>query len=96
MSSHRLEVEAGRWARPNRIPIDKRKCLTCGKLEDEYHFVIECFLYLDLRKRYIPPYFWKRPNMYKFVDLINSTNVNCMRKLSACIYHAFKYRTDAL
>ena len=33
--------------------------------------------------------------MYKFVDLINSTNVNCMRKLSA-YYHAFKYRTDVL
>ena len=34
--------------------------------------------------------------MYKFVDLINSTNVNCMRELSAYIYHAFKYRTDVL
>ena len=93
MSSHKLEVEAGRWARPNRIPIDERKCSTCGKLEDEYHFVIECVLYLDLRKRYISPYFWKRPSMYKFVDLINSTNVNCMCAYS---YHAFKYRTAIL
>ena len=23
-SSHRLEIEVGRWARPNRIPIDER------------------------------------------------------------------------
>ena len=96
MSSHRLEIEASRWARTIRIPIYERKCSTCGKLEDEYHFVIECVLYLDLKKRYISPYFWKRPSMYKFVDLINSTNVNCMRKLSAYIYHAFKYRTDVL
>ena len=34
--------------------------------------------------------------MYKFVDLINSTNENCMHKLSAYIYHAFKHRTDVL
>ena len=94
MSSHRLEIEAGRWARPNRIPIDERKCSICGKLEDEYNFVIECVLYIDLSKRYISPYFWKRSSMYKFVDLINSTNVNCMRILSAYIYHAFKYRTE--
>ena len=31
MSSHRLEVEVGKWARPNRIPIDERKCSSCGK-----------------------------------------------------------------
>ena len=26
MSSHRLEVEAGRWVKPNRIPLNERKC----------------------------------------------------------------------
>ena len=36
--SHRLEIEVGRWARSNRIPIDERKCITCNKLEDEFHF----------------------------------------------------------
>ena len=30
MSSHRLEIEAGRWARPNSIPLDDRKCRTCN------------------------------------------------------------------
>ena len=49
-SSHRLEIEVGRWARPNRIPIDERKCLTCNKLEDEFHFLLECSLYNDLIK----------------------------------------------
>ena len=42
ISSHRLEIEAGGWARPNRIPIDQRLCSTCENLEDEYHFVLEC------------------------------------------------------
>ena len=39
-SSHRLEVEVGRWSRPNRIPIDERKCRVCDKLEVEYHFYL--------------------------------------------------------
>ena len=29
MSSHRLAIESGRWARPNRIPVDERKCQVC-------------------------------------------------------------------
>ena len=44
-SSHRLEIKVGRWARPNRIPIDERKCITGNKLEDEFHFLLECSLY---------------------------------------------------
>lgn len=96
MSSHRLEIEAGRWSRPNRTPIDERKCSVCGILEDEYHFVIECRIYQDLRKKYIAPYFWMRPSMFKFVELINSTNSTCIRKLSNYIYQAFKCRTNLL
>ena len=43
--SHRLEIEAGRWARPHSTPINDRKCLVCQVLEDEYHFIIECQMY---------------------------------------------------
>ena len=42
VSSHRLAIESGRWARPTRIPIDERKCVNYNILEDEFHFVIEC------------------------------------------------------
>ena len=38
VSSHRLEIEAGRWARPH-IPVGERKCSICNQTEDEYHFV---------------------------------------------------------
>ena len=60
----------------------------CQVIEDEYHFIIECHLYNDLRKKYISKYFWIRPSMFKFVELINSTNQNCIRKLGAFIYQA--------
>ena len=96
MSSHRLEVESGRWVRPNRVPIHERKCSFCNILEDEYHFVLQCSAYSELRKKYISKYFWNRPNMFKFVELINSSNNSCIRKLCIFIYHAFKLRTELL
>ena len=58
-------------------------------LEDEYHFVIECKLYSDLRIKYVPKYHWKRLSMNKFVELLNFNNVNHLRKLGIFIYHAF-------
>ena len=86
MSSHRLAIELGRWVRPTRIPIDERKCSLCQVLEDEYHFVLECNVYAELRYKYIPKYYWKRPSMYKFVELLNTTNMKILRNLSIYIY----------
>ena len=40
VASHRLEIEVGRWARPNRVPIDERKCRFRNTLEDEFHFCL--------------------------------------------------------
>ena len=45
LSSHRLEVETGRWAKPNGIPFENRLCSTCQRLEDEFHFIFECSRY---------------------------------------------------
>ena len=41
VSSHRLEIETGRRAKPNKIPLEKRLCMICNVLEDEFHFVLE-------------------------------------------------------
>ena len=50
MSSHRLEIEPGRWTRPNSTPLDDRKCNLCNVLEDEFHFVLECNMFVEFRK----------------------------------------------
>ena len=34
--------------------------------------------------------------MFKFIDLINSSNINCIRKLCDFVFHAFKLRSDLL
>ena len=50
MSSHRLCIETGRWHRSNQTPVSERICHVhaCSTLEDEYHFVLMCSLYLNL------------------------------------------------
>ena len=58
LSSHRLEVEAGRWAKPNKIPYENRKCKICYSLE-EFHFVFECVLFVEIRQKYVSKYFFK-------------------------------------
>ena len=96
VASHRLEIEAGRWARPNRIPINDRICRVCKVLEDEYHFVIECRLYEELRNKHIPKYYWLRPSMLKFVQLMKSDKVKLIRNVSQYILHAFKLRSEIM
>lgn len=96
LSSHRLEVEVGRWAKPNKISLNERKCKICDVLEDEFHFVLECIPYKDLRERYIHAYYWKRPNMPKFIDLLTSENEKVLKQLSTYIEKAFTVRKEIL
>ena len=95
VSSHRLEIEAGRWARPYK-PVSDRICNICNCLEDEYHFVFECQLYDSLRRKYIDQFYWNRPCMYKFVELINSSNFELLSNLAIYVYKAFKVRDGEL
>ena len=48
-SSHRLEIETGRWSN---IPRNQRYCKNCilQKVEDERHFLFECHIYQQERK----------------------------------------------
>ena len=56
LSSHNLSIEIGRWHRLHCIPREDRKCITCNTIEDEYHFVIECSIFTNHRKRYTSKY----------------------------------------
>ena len=95
LSSHRLEVETGRWTKPEKITFDNRKCMFCNTLEDEFHFVLKCDLYKDLRKTYIAKYFWGRPNMLKFIELLSSDRKSTICKLGIFVEKAFKLRKDS-
>ena len=92
LSSHRLEVEVGRWHKPNKIPRNERKCRICNTLEDEFHFLFECSLYSDIRKIYIKPHFWRYPNMIKFIELMKSDDTTTIRKLANYVHKSFEIR----
>ena len=55
VSSHKLEIEVGRW---KKLPREERICINCnlGKVENETHFLFEC-----------PKYNQKRTTMSKFL-----------------------------
>ena len=63
--THGLEVEIGRWKRPVKVAYAERKCRVCGVLEDEFHFLFECPIYVNLRAKYIKRYYYISPSMYK-------------------------------
>ena len=88
VSSHKLEIEAGRWTRPRVTPLENRLCSSCHVLEDEYHFLVVCSKYESLRQRYIPSYYWRYPNFFKFVDLISSNNTYLIRRVAVFVYKA--------
>ena len=92
LSSHHLEVETGRWARPNATLFEERRCTSCHSLEDEFHFVLECSRYNDLRTIYIPNHYRRRPNMFKLVELFKSESKKTQKNLSLYVFEAFKVR----
>ena len=94
VSSHRLQIEMGRWHKPNVIPRNERKCQLCNTLEDEFHFLLECPLYFELRKTYINRYFWHNPNIPKYIELLTSENINIIRRLSCFVYKGFTIRQN--
>jgi hypothetical protein len=97
LSAHSLRIQTGRYAR-NHVPRHERYCKLCNSLdiEDEFHFVCKCPSFTDLRVKYLKPYFYRRPSMYKYLELISSSNKNILTNLAKYIKHAFVKRNTML
>ena len=95
VSSHALHIESGRWKRP-KLPSHMRYCFACtGKVEDEYHLLLECSLYSDIRSRFIPKYYWTRPSMYKAINLLNCESKKITQNIAKFVFLAFKRRAES-
>ena len=46
-SSHRLEMESGRWHGPVRKLLHERKCKHCNVVENKFHLLFECPLCIN-------------------------------------------------
>ena len=68
--SHRLAIEIGSRARPV-VHSDKRACPVCSvSPKNEYHLILICLLYGNIRKALIPECYYNRPSMYELVLFI--------------------------
>ena len=43
-------------------------------VEDEYHFILECPFYKNLRHLYIKKYYWSKPSVFNLVQLLSVQN----------------------
>ena len=64
--------------------------------EDEYHMIMICEHFRDVRVKYIKPFYYKRPSMWKFVQLMNSTSKRDRFKLMLFLKIIFKLYGDTL
>jgi hypothetical protein len=67
-----LKVEKGGH---QNIPKRQQVCIHCNVIEDEYHFILTCPLYFDLRNKFIKKYYWFKPSTYKLIQFLSTYNV---------------------
>ena len=95
LSSHNLNIEVGRH---HKIPRGERKCSFCNlnDIEDEFHFVLKCPVYADLRRQYLPRYYYTHTSIFKYINLLQTENKNILKKLALFCIKAFKLRDSLL
>ena len=93
LSSHKLEIERGRYFN---IPKAERKCKVCTMdfIENEFHFLLVCPLYKDLMKKYLKPYYCRWPTLNKFDKLMSTSNKTETLNLAKYVYYATKLRDE--
>jgi hypothetical protein len=97
IGNHDLEIERGRH---RNVPVNERYCKLCLSkdllvIEDEYHVLLKCPSYNDLRSVYLDldnvPV-----NMHTFIQLMSSTNSTVITNLASFVANMFKLRYSLL
>ena len=90
-SGHSLMIEKGRHLNIER---SLRLCQFCNSnvIEDEYHFVLVCPFYRDLRRKYFKNYYFSWPNVHKFNLLMQTRSPTILKKLAKYLIEAFDKR----
>lgn len=79
-TNHHLPIETGRW---KNIERENRLChlCNCNKLGDEYHYMFEYTAFTEQRKKFVPNYYVKNHNVYKYSELMSSNRKSLLRNL---------------
>ena len=75
LSSHKFLVERAR-CRKDKIPHHEITCSLCNihDVQDEYHFALICEYFKEVSEKYVKQYYYNRPSMMKFIELMNTHN----------------------
>ena len=75
----------------NNIELAERKCQLCqtSQIDDEIHYLPDCHFFLTERRNLISQYYYKRPNIIKYKELLN---IGGELKLIRQGYRYFKLR----
>ena len=94
-SAHKLAIEEGRCRNIERT---LRICKLCdnNQVESEFHFLLICPLYSDIRQKYLSKYYYTWPTLNKFRMLMNTNSRVKLNKLALYIFHANKLREGKL
>ena len=93
IGNHDLAIETGRH---EKLPVEKRLCKLCLSInktfvEDEYHVLLKCEFYDELRNAYINP--MQLPvNLFTFVSILSTQDSNALVKLGSFVTNMFKLR----
>lgn len=91
LSSHQLEIERGRFYNINR---KERVCNLCSlsQIEDEFHFILICPFYKEIRKLYVKKYYYEKPSVFKLIQLLSTKNIKELCNLGKYLYKCSKLR----
>lgn len=91
LSSHDLAIERGRY---ENTPRNERICKNCNlnMVENEYHFLLVCPKYRELRQNFLKRYYCQWPTLNKFDDLMSKTSKPVLMNLAKFLYFAMKLR----
>ena len=87
ISAHDLEIEKGRH---RNIPRSERKCKLCNVnvVENEYHSLLACPFYRNIRKKIFKQYYLAWPTINKLESLMTTENKRTIRNISKYLYNA--------
>ena len=97
VSSHTFLVERGRWVKP-KVQYIERRCTLCNNpdVQDEFHITLYCAKFDSLIEKYIKPYYYRRPSMLKFIELMSTENKRDLYRLMVFLKLTFKFYVDTL
>ena len=89
-SSHNLEIEIGRYnykrfERQNRVC----RCCNMGMIEDEYHFLLVCLSFSDIRRQCLPSYYSRWPSVTKFKKNYDRVLIKCGKTISQVCFSCY-------